>query len=240
MEQSLQHIRSSGTFPVSPSTRRLCHRSEHGCSVDCLGAKYPPASSSTPLARTEGPALTQASSAQPTLESKEDQNSVGQRPVSDAKIAAAKARVHRWLQPGQPGHDILISNEAPTKICLLDGFLLYSRDLAGVMDLIDIKLFLLVSHAKATQRREARDGYVTLEGFWKDPPGYVDRIVWPNYAKAHAWLFKDGDVEGELDERVLVSKGIKAQMGRGLDIDMETTLDWAVETIILELERRLR
>ncbi|THV63449.1 hypothetical protein D6D27_10612, partial [Aureobasidium pullulans] len=24
------------------------------------------------------------------------------------------------------------------------------------------------------QRREARSGYVTLEGFWEDPPGYVD------------------------------------------------------------------
>lgn len=104
------------------------------------------------------------------------------------------------------------------------------------MKLIDIKLFLLVSRAKATQRREARDGYVTLEGFWKDPPDYVDKIVWPNYAEAHAWLFENGNVEGELNEEVLREKGIKAQVGKGLDIDMETTLEWTVDTIITELE----
>jgi hypothetical protein len=28
-------------------------------------------------------------------------------------------------------------------------------------------------------RREARTGYTTIEGWWADPPGYVDKIVWP-------------------------------------------------------------
>ncbi|TDZ74695.1 Nicotinamide riboside kinase [Colletotrichum trifolii] len=172
----------------------------------------------------------------PFVDSKEDQNSVGKCPVSDAKIAEIKANVKAWLQPDRPGHEIF--TEGRLKVCLFDGFLLYCKEMETTMRLIDIKLFLLVSRAKATQRREARDGYVTLEGFWKDPPGYVDKIVWPNYVDAHAWLFEVGNVEGKLDEKVLRTNDIKAQVGKGLDIDMETTLEWTVDTIIAELERR--
>ena len=46
-------------------------------------------------------------------------------------------------------------------------------------------------------RREARNGYVTLEGFWEDPPDYFDKIVWPNYVEEHHCLFKNGNVEEE-------------------------------------------
>ncbi|KAH8677483.1 P-loop containing nucleoside triphosphate hydrolase protein [Xylariales sp. PMI_506] len=184
----------------------------------------------------------------PFVDSKEDQNSVGQCPVSDAKIAAMKSKVDAWLQPGQPGHQILIDSSSssssstaatsPLRVCLLDGFLLYSQEMAaaGVMDLLDVKLFLLVSRARATQRREARDGYVTLEGFWADPPGYVDKVVWPNYAESHAWLFEGGDVEGALAAPVLEENGILAQAGKGLDVDMETTFEWTVETLMRQLE----
>lgn len=103
---------------------------------------------------------------------------------------------------------------------------------------LDIKLFLQVSRDKATRRREARDGYVTLDGFWQDPPGYVDRVVWPNYAAAHAWMFEGGDAEGGvLDQGALVKEGIKAQVGKGTDVEFGETLRWAVETIMGELER---
>jgi len=99
---------------------------------------------------------------------------------------------------------------------------------------IDIKLFLRVSYAKAKARREARSGYVTLEGFWEDPPGYVDKIVWPNYVEDHKWMFEDGNVEGTLKEEVVKETGIKSQDG-GLDVDMETTLKWAVEILMDQL-----
>lgn len=123
-------------------------------------------------------------------------------------------------------------------MCVLDGFLLYSPEMVagGVPPLLDAKLFLLVSQERATQRRERRDGYVTLEGFWTDPPGYVDKIVWPNYVEAHARLFRDGDVEGDLDEDVLGEMGIRAQVGKGLDVDMETTFNWAVDALMERLE----
>ncbi len=234
MERSLAHIRSTGSLPVSHNFR-LSRRSSHGFSVPSLPLAASSSSSPSPGPNPSAvPSLTHATS-QPDLESKEDRNSVGKCPVSDAKIEAMKAKVRAWVEPGQPGHVIFAKPEP--RLCILDGFLLYCPQMRTVMDLIDIKLFLLVSRAKATQRREARDGYVTLEGFWKDPPGYVDKIVWPNYVQAHKWLFEDGNVEGVLRQDVLAEKGIHAQLGKGLDVDMEETLEWAVDTIMQALEK---
>lgn len=182
---------------------------------------------------------------QPFVDSKEDKNSVGKNPASAAKIEALKAKVQAWLAPGSPGHDVFYptGGSGGPRVCLLDGFLLYSPPkFSRVMDVIDIRLFLQVSHAKATQRREARDGYVTLEGFWKDPPGYVDGIVWPNYVEAHRWMFVGGDVEaGRFDLNALRERGILAQVdgevGAGVDFDFQETLEWAVESVMGALER---
>ncbi|KAK6063108.1 fructosamine kinase [Seiridium cupressi] len=219
MTKALEHIHAGGTFPVS--TMKTPSRTEHG---RMLG---------TPQHVVSATGLTKATP-QPFVDSKEDKNSVGKCPVSDAKIAEMKSKVDAWTQPGQRGHEIL--TKSGLKICLLDGFLLYSKEMVGIMDLLDIKLFLLVSKAKATQRREARDGYVTLGGFWADPPGYVDKIVWPNYVESHAWLFEGGDVEKPLKESSLAEKNILAQKDKGLDIDMETSFEWTVDTLIRQLE----
>ena len=106
--------------------------------------------------------------------------------------------------------------------------------MAPIQPQIDVKLFLRVSYAKAKARREARSGYVTLEGFWEDPAGYVDKIVWPNYLEDHKWMFEGEDVEGTLKEDVVQETGIRSQDG-GVDIDMKTTLTWAVETLMDQL-----
>lgn len=173
---------------------------------------------------------------QPFVDSKEDQNSVGSCPVPDAKIAQLKSKVAAWTQAGAPGHGIFLAGPK-LNLCLFDGFLLYCEEMRAAMGLIDVRLFLTVSYAKAKYRREARDGYVTLEGFWKDPPGYVDAIVWPNYVDAHQWLFEGGDVEGRLSQETLSKEGILAQVGEGVDVDMEKTLEWAVDIVMEELER---
>lgn len=219
MREALEHIRATGTFPVGIRlSAPLSARTDHGC--------IPPSRfSGSPAKRTR----------QTNVEFKEDQNAVGKCPVPDVTIRAMKAKVAEWIQPGNPGHAIF--SEGNLQLCLFDGFLVYSQDMRPIMSLIDIKLFLLVSREKAIRRREARDGYVTLEGFWKDPPHYVDKIVWPNYAEEHAWLFENGDVEGVPDKGVLNKAGISAQLGRGLDVDMETTLEWAVDLIMSELAR---
>ncbi|KAL1850700.1 ribosylnicotinamide kinase [Diaporthe australafricana] len=239
MERALSHIRSEGTFPVSSNgpDPAHTHRSSHGVATTRAQMSLRTPSSSDRLPDHNLPPTEQ-----PFVDSKEDQNSVGKCPASDAKIDAQKARVRQWTQPGSPGHAIFSGEGAAApRMCLLDGFLLYSPPkLTGVTDMIDVRLFLQVSHARAAQRREARDGYVTLEGFWKDPPGYVDRVVWPNYVDAHRWLFVGGNVErGELDRDVLRESRVLAQPGAagGVDLDFEETLEWAVGEVMAELER---
>ena len=218
MARSLAFIRANGELPVSlSSSSPRTRRTDHGCRVPLRG---------------HGLYSSLANPSQPDLDSYQDKNSVGQCPVPDATIEAIKAEVQAWLQPGQPGARVLQSG---LRVCLLDGFLLYTPPMETVMSHLDLKLFLLVSRARATQRREARDGYVTLEGFWTDPPGYVDKIVWPNYAESHAWLFENGDVEASLKEEVLAAQGIQAQVGKGLDVDFPTTLQWAVQSVMKDL-----
>ncbi|KAI0472340.1 nicotinamide riboside kinase 1 [Xylaria cf. heliscus] len=222
MAKALEYIRAEGTFPPPP----------------------PPSQSVSPRSRL--------TSAQPFVDSREDQNTVGTCTVPEAAIQAAKARVAAWLAPGQAGHAAVLSDR--TRLCILDGFLLFGPDppLRRITDeLLDVKFFLTVSREKATARREARDGYVTLEGFWTDPPGYVDKIVWPNYAESHAWLFEDGDVEKRLRGDVLREKNILAlpevvgssgeeggggEEGKGLDVDMQIAFEWAVDTLMQKLE----
>ncbi|EWG52522.1 hypothetical protein FVEG_16986 [Fusarium verticillioides 7600] len=168
----------------------------------------------------------------PTLDSKEDQNSVGKCPVSEASIAAQRTKVDAALGPDHPLRKNL-------RLCLLDGFLLYSPSMAAIKPNLDIKLFLRTTYEKAKKRREARDGYVTLEGFWADPPGYVDKIVWPNYVEEHAWMFEDGDVEGKFKTDVLDKEGIKVQSDVSADGDIEKTFEWTVNTILEELGKQV-
>lgn len=111
--------------------------------------------------------------------------------------------------------------------------------MAAIQPSLDIKLFLRTTYAKAKARREARDGYVTLEGFWADPPGYVDKVVWPNYVEQHAWMFEGGDVEGEFRMGVLDKERIKVQDKVGVDGEIEKTFEWTVDTILGELKRQI-
>lgn len=173
---------------------------------------------------------------QADFDSKEDRNSVGSCPVSDDLIARLKFQVSQWTQSGNPGHGILTMSSNPLRLCIFDGFLLYSPSMRSLQQHMDLKLFLRVSYEKAKTRREARDGYATIEGFWQDPPGYVDKIVWPNYVSDHKWMFENDDVGGKLREDVIKEWEIKCQVDKGSDVDMESTLIWAVETLMKELE----
>lgn len=169
---------------------------------------------------------------QPTLDSKEDLNSVGHCPVSTSTISTLKAKVFSSLPPSHP----LVSSKL--KLCILDGFLLYPPSMSPIHPYLDLKFFLRTSYEKAKARREARDGYVTIEGFWTDPPGYVDKIVWPNYVSEHGWMFEKGDVEGEYKADVLAEGEIRVMKGEGVDGDMGKVLEWAVDAILAELQKQ--
>lgn len=75
---------------------------------------------------------------------------------------------------------------------------------------------------------------MTLEGFWEDPPGYVDKIVWPNYVHNHEWMFENGNVEEDFKQGVLDEKRIECQKG-GVDVEFQKTLEWAVELLMEKL-----
>jgi nicotinamide/nicotinate riboside kinase len=168
------------------------------------------------------------------MESKEDQNSVGECPVPKSVIDSLKTKVKVWTEPGNPGHRALGSLPNAIRLCVFDGFLLYSKSMASVQPHMDIKIFLRVSYLKAKARREARSGYVTLEGFWEDPPGYFDQIVWPNYVEDHKWMFENEDVEGKLIDAAVQQMGVRCQEG-GVDVDMTTTLNWVIDLLMKEI-----
>ncbi|SMQ45609.1 unnamed protein product [Zymoseptoria tritici ST99CH_3D7] len=154
----------------------------------------------------------------PSFVSKEDDNSVGKVDVDKVLIDDLKWKASKWMFADTP------------PICIIDGFLLYSENMKVIRDQFDIKLFLRTDYATAKARREARKGYVTLEGFWEDPPGYVDRVVWPEYAKEHAFLFKDGNVEGELDQEQLKKLNIQA-MPANAQGNMTACVQWAFDVL---------
>ncbi|KAG6101056.1 hypothetical protein E4U30_003144 [Claviceps sp. LM220 group G6] len=168
----------------------------------------------------------------PTLLSKEDQNSLGQSPIPESLITTLRSKVNDLLPPSHP-----LRTKA-LRLCILDGFLLYAPSMAALQPHLDLKFFLRTSYARAKARREARAGYVTLEGFWTDPPGYVDKIVWPNYVQEHSWMFEGGDVEGKWEEDALRRKRIEVVKGEGVDSEMEVVLTWMVDRMVEELTKQ--
>ena len=164
------------------------------------------------------------------LVSKEDQNSVGEHGVPLDMVGRLRDRVKAWAQG--KGKEIL--SEA-RKMVILDGFLLFGESVREVREVIEIKMLLRAKFAKAKDRREKRSGYVTLEGFWEDPPGYVEKVVWPGYVAEHGFLFEDGDVDGAVNEKVVESLGIQVCPGGG-EWSMEKVLGWAVDHILETLE----
>jgi nicotinamide/nicotinate riboside kinase len=152
------------------------------------------------------------------LVSKEDKNDVGPCDVDRKLVDRLEWRASRWMFQDVP------------PIAIIDGFLLFAEGMKAIRELFDVKILLRTDFATGKARRESRQGYVTIEGYWEDPPKYFDNVVWPNYAKDHAFLFKDGNVEGDLNDVVTDQLGIKAVPKEKQD-DMTLCLEWAYEVI---------
>lgn len=69
---------------------------------------------------------------------------------------------------------------------------------------------------------------MTIEGFWEDPPEYVDNVVWPNYVKDHSFLFQKGNVEGPYDEAACKAMSLRA-IPDAAQRDMTACLSWAFD-----------
>lgn len=135
-------------------------------------------------------------------------------------------------------------------MCLLDGFLLYPDPTSPADTLngqlihllnstLSTRLFIPSTKTQTITRRTARSGYVTLEGFWEDPEGYVEEVVWPNFGRDHAWLFGGHDDElsrkeilrrvdvGEVDRGIAREWGVEVGPGSG-EVQLGGILEWAV------------
>lgn len=112
-------------------------------------------------------------------------------PIGAETIDRWKTEVEGWPDSGVKRRTVVV----------VDGFLLFGRSVPrSLQALFDVKVLLRVGYGDAKRRRESRNGYVTLEGFWHDPPGYFDRIVWPNFLAEHEHILVPG--EGGIDGAV--------------------------------------
>ena len=187
----------------------------------------------------------------PDSVSKEDENSVGESHVSSEEVEEWKLKVKSWLEDcGQGRSQESKLEQKQIRIYIVDGFLLYPpapspsqantyphtqeglNHLHGLSQtLLQPRLFIPSTRQQTLTRRAARSGYVTLEGFWTDPAGYVEDVVWPNYILYHSWMYKDGDVDGEeFDDKVCESQNLNVCPGGG-HWKMPRVLDWAVQQI---------
>lgn len=74
---------------------------------------------------------------------------------------------------------------------------------------LDCKVNITGTFETLKSRREKRQGYHTLEGYWVDPPGYFEKIVWPEYLRLNEQAATVEDVlslstdENSIDETAL-------------------------------------
>jgi nicotinamide/nicotinate riboside kinase len=162
------------------------------------------------------------------LVSKEDGNAVGPSGVAPEVVGELKSVVRDAVGEG-------MGKGRGRRVVIVDGFLLLGESVKEVRQLFDLRVLLRADYESAKRRREARKGYVTLEGFWEDPPGYVDDVVWPGFVEEHGFLFEGGDVEGKVDEEVVKRLDVRVCPGMG-KWTMEEVLRWSVGVILMELK----
>ncbi|KAL8720472.1 MAG: hypothetical protein Q9225_002660 [Loekoesia sp. 1 TL-2023] len=126
--------------------------------------------------------------------------------------------------------------ESPQRILILDGFLLFTPSVPSTFrSLLDLKILLRAPYAEAKKRREARSGYTTMEGWWEDPPGYFDKVVWPNYVEENREFFVDGDVEGSVEETLCGRERVR--VCKGEEGGLAEVLRWTIGEVRRVLEK---
>lgn len=162
--------------------------------------------------------------------SKEETNTLGESTVSDSQLQHIEKKFE--------------SNETVknTLYVIIDGIMLY-HDPELLIPYLDLAIFLRSPYETLKKRREARAGYVTLDGFWKDPPGYFDDMVWPGYVKAYSYLFEKNSANPDMTHKEEIERfdtapltevaknEYKIQIPKNNDWSMYQMLDWATDLI---------
>lgn len=123
----------------------------------------------------------------PEFESVEQYNERGEKFLTDEELISLRKKYADF-------------NE---HVVVVDGIMLFQES-SSLWDMFDVKILFGGSHDELKARREARTAYTTVEGFWQDPPGYFDDIVWPEFLKEYGYLY---DSEGNLSN-IANHKGI--------------------------------
>jgi len=103
----------------------------------------------------------------PGLESKEDQNELGQSGVPDEIV--------HMMAEEMANNPLMKREDEDIVLCFVDGFLLYMRE--DVIRELDIRLLVRAPYERLKARREARNGYVTLDGTPSSPDRLTERIL---------------------------------------------------------------
>ncbi|KAF9976812.1 ribosylnicotinamide kinase [Actinomortierella ambigua] len=182
------------------------------------------------------------------FDSKEDLNLVGAKehgaPIAPQTLVSLKTKVQEAVIERQRLNP---SSEDPVYL-IVDGFLLYVDE--RLRNAIDVRLYTAAPYAVLKERRESRKGYVTMEGYWEDPPGYFDDVVWPNYLDCNGPFISltdavmNGEISGEYDDPHPKNAALREdQMTHGIDIintgnvSIETMVTHSVELLAKRLKQ---
>lgn len=121
------------------------------------------------------------------------------------------------------------------KLVIVDGFLLFGKSIPdSLRGLFDVRVLLRAKYEDAKRRRERRNGYVTLEGFWQDPEGYFDGVVWPGYVREYGGMVGGGDGDELVGEGG--SGGGQRVWFSEPEWGLERCLEWVVGVVRREIE----
>ncbi|KAI9804753.1 MAG: hypothetical protein M1825_001121 [Sarcosagium campestre] len=159
--------------------------------------------------------------------------------VDETILEKSRARLRQALR----GHEDDEEGRMQRDVVIVEGILLYPH----ITDLLSplARLFLRASKEQVVRRREGRDGYAVAAqtgtngkgegdegtGWWRDPEGYVEDVVWEGYKDEMAWLFERGDVEGNVDAGVVEREGLSVWEGEEGKL-WEDLLGWAVDRLV--------
>ncbi|KAG0227055.1 ribosylnicotinamide kinase [Actinomortierella wolfii] len=179
--------------------------------------------------------------------SKEDLNLVGAKehgePIAPQVLDVFKSTLQEAI-----AHRKLLNKTSEDPVFLIvDGFLLYVDE--RLRNSIDIRLFMTAPYNVLKERRESRKGYVTMEGYWEDPPGYFDDVVWPNYLICNQPFINlteavvKGELSGEHDDPDPKNTELRSHTAtHGIDIinSGDITIETMVKNVVDLLSKRLK
>ncbi|CAH2350441.1 nicotinamide riboside kinase [[Candida] railenensis] len=122
-----------------------------------------------------------------------------------------------------------VSQYSEEQIVFVEGFMLFHDP--DIIKLFDINLFFYASYETLKNRRESRQGYNTIAGFWVDPPNYFSNIVWPEFEKNHKYLFNNEDVNDTLTKYALDDLNIQPFKNEN-DSKLKDLIQWSLDQII--------